>query len=425
MVSLLRRRRPMPALEDRVAVHRATDGRDILLNTPDGWEVDQPWLWWLGQADGSSGPWGNPPPGADPSSWLAGAPGVTRCTSLIADTLAGLPWFVYGPDDMQQQTPEWIADPAASRQDGRITDVGMVDDVRLSPVEFWTQYITAALWWGDAYIYAPIRDAAGAPKPPLFQLYPSDVSIRDGRYWVSDIALAPGSIIHLRGEPPYFGGHGNGVFTRHNPDLWLALTIQKYAAGEYRSGVPAGYLKSSQPHMDEDAAAKLKASWMNAHSGRRSIAVLNATTDFAAVQRSPIESALDAAQTWSLRTIALAFCVQPFFLGVPGDSATYANVESRAIELKEYTLMPWIRRLESCLDAQLPRGTTVKIKTAGLERADTLTRAQVYTMALGNGTQPGWLTQDDVRALEDLPPMAEDDPYNTGDAAPDPTATAP
>lgn len=25
-----------------IAIHTATDGRDTLINTPDGWEVDQP-----------------------------------------------------------------------------------------------------------------------------------------------------------------------------------------------------------------------------------------------------------------------------------------------------------------------------------------------------------------------------------------------
>ena len=36
----------------------------------------------------------------------------------------------------------------------------------LSAVEFWANWIVAALWFGDGYLYVPVRDEAGAPKPP-------------------------------------------------------------------------------------------------------------------------------------------------------------------------------------------------------------------------------------------------------------------
>jgi HK97 family phage portal protein len=171
----------------------------------------------------------------------------------------------------------------------------------------------------------------------------------------------------------------------------------------YSSGVPAGYLQSSQPHLEETEAQDLKRKWLEQHGGaRRSIAVLNATTAFTPIQVTPLDAALDVARQWSLRDVALAFGCPPYMLGVPGDSSTYANVESRMIELRSFTLLPWVRRIESTLDAQFPRGTTLKIKTAGLERADTKTRYDAYAVAISSG----FLTPDDVRVLEDMPPLA-------------------
>lgn len=390
-----------------VRTHRASDGRDILLNKPDGWEVDQPWLWFTGPAggDGTGGPWGNPPPGAGGPIWaLTALPGVTRCTAIIADTLAGLPWQVLRGDYEQQGTPDWITDPQALRLDGRIVSASL-DDVRLSAVEFWTQWITAALWLGDGFVYVPVRDASGQPVPPLWQLHPSMVEVRDGAYFVGGEMLPTGSVIHLRGEPPYWQGRGHGVLTRHAAELGLALELNTYNSGMYRSGVPAGFLKSSQPHMTEPEAQVLQASWMKAHGGSaRNIAVLNATTDFTPIQVSPVDAAMDTAKTWTLRDLALAFGVAPYMLGVPGDSSTYANVESRMIELRMFTHLPWVRRIESALDSEFPRGTSLKIKTAGLERADTMSRYQAYAIGITNG----WLTVDEVRALEDLPPIASD-----------------
>ena len=404
----------------RVVTLYATEGRDILHNSPDGWEVDRPAIWWLGNDNGVP-TWGNPPPGAEPSGWYSSLPAVTRCTSIICDTIAGLPWHVLkGYDTLP--SPDWISDPQARRLDGRVVADSAYDlEVRLSAVEFWTNWVTSALWLGDGYVYVPVRDSAGQPKPPLWQLHPLDVAIRDGRYFVEDVELPAGSVLHLRGQSPYRGGHGNGVITRHAEDLGLAIMTRSYTEGMYSSGVPAGYLKSSQPHLEETEARDLKAAWLAQHGGsRRSIAVLNATTDFSPIQISPIDSALDTARQWSLRDTALAFGVPPYMLGVPGDNSTYANVESRMIELRAFTLLPWVRRIESTLDAQFPRGTTLKIKTAGLERADTKTRYDAYAVGIAGG----WLTADDVRDLEDLPPLADDEvPPPPPPTPPDPTPT--
>src|SRR5262245_57510910 len=90
---------PMGSSPIGIKVHTATDGRDVLINDPDGWEVDQPWLWWLGPAggDGTGGPYGNPLTPNDPMG--AGTlPAVSRCTSIICDTIAGLPWQVFRGD---------------------------------------------------------------------------------------------------------------------------------------------------------------------------------------------------------------------------------------------------------------------------------------------------------------------------------------
>lgn len=384
----------------------ATDGRDVLENTPDGWEQDQKWLWWLGPAggDGTGGPFGNPPPGAgSPSEQaIATLPGARRATSIIVDTIAGLPWHVIRGDYEQLPSPDWITDPQALRADGRIADTPGLGALRLSAVEFWANWVTAALWHGDGYLYVPIRDATGAPKPPLWQLHPNDVTIDRGSYWVGNVELPEQSIVHLRGEPPYIGGHGTGVIDAAGLDLSLAATMRTYASSVFSTGVPAGYLKSSSPSMSQEDADTLKARWLAQHGGaKRSIAVLNATTEFHPVQLSPVDSELVGAKESSLRDLALAFGVPAYMLGIAGDASTYANVESRMIELRTFTLLPWERRIESVLDAQLPRGTSLKIRSDALLRADTKSRYEAYKLALDSG----WLTTDEVRALEDRPPL--------------------
>lgn len=382
----------------------ATDGRDTLLNSPDGWEVDTPGLWWLGPAggNGTGGPWGNPLPndGRGREGLAVTIPGVTRATSLIVDTIAGLPWQVTR-DTATITAPTWITDPQGLRVDARTMDPAALIDTRLSAVEFWADWIRAALWHGDGYVYVPVRNVDGSPRPPIWQLHPHKVTIAGGKYWVGETNIPATSLMHLRGNGPYRDGHGRGVIDDHTADLRLASSIRAYEQNVFHSGVPYGYLKVTGPNPTQKQIDDLKAKWYAQHGARRDIAILNATTDFNPISFSPIDAALDTARTWSLRDIALAFGLPPYMLGVAGDSQTYANVESRMIEFDRFTLLQWIRRIESTLDAQFPMGTELKIRTAGMMRADTLTRYQAYAVALSNGI----LTRDEVRRLEDYPPI--------------------
>ena len=116
-----------------------------------GGRSTSPWLWWT---DGD-GTFGNPPPGADGSGFLTSLPAVSRCTSIICDTIGGLPWDIFrGYEKLPD--PPWIQDPQALRPDARIVDPATLLEVRLSAVEFWTQWIIAALWFGDGYLYVPV-----------------------------------------------------------------------------------------------------------------------------------------------------------------------------------------------------------------------------------------------------------------------------
>ena len=382
----------------------ATDGRDVLFNSPDGWEVEQPWLWWSGPAgsNGSGGPWGNPIPGANGAGPYAGIPAVHRATGLIVDTIATLPWHIYRNTTERLPSPAWLDDPQALRLDGRVVDTASVNETRQSQVDVWGQWLLSALWWGDGFLYVPQRDITGAPKPPLWVLHPDDVKIDEGRYWVGDVRLDPGDIIHLRGQHPIVKGRGTGVLSRFATDLGAVNSLRAYVAQSFSAGVPAGYLKTSQPNVTQEQADNLKQRWMSQHGGRRSIAVLNATTEFHPLTWSPVDA--DAAEfaRLNLAQIALMFGLPPGMLGGPtGDSLTYSTNEMRMLELYQLTLLQWISKIEAVLNAQLPAGTKARIEFEGLLRADFKTQMESFKIAV----ELGVLTVDEVRELLNRQPL--------------------
>jgi HK97 family phage portal protein len=408
----------------------ATDGRDVIAdNTPDGWEVERPWYWWTDPPNGAGRVWGNPIPGAGDPCTFGGIPAVARCTSIIVDTLAALPWKVYSGRD-EQPTPSWVDDPQLLRMDNRVAmSPGLPEwagETRWSAMDFWSQWILSALWFGDGFLYVPQRQRDSQPSPLLFVLHPDYIHLGGGRYWLGSAGtgqelddegrpelgrpFAPGEIIHLRGvEPLQYRGadsrnaRGSGVLTRFASELGYGVDLRNYSTGVFSAGIPAGYLKSTQPHLSPEDAADLKTAWTAAHGGQRGIAVLNATTDFSPLTFTPVDAEMIGAGQDFDRHVAQAFGVPAYMLGIPGDSSTYANVESRMIELVRFTLLPWAARIEDVLSAQLPGQQSLKIKLDGLMRADTITRFQAYAAAIS----AGFMSIDEVRALEDMPPHAD------------------
>lgn len=403
-------------------LHTATDGRDILINTPDGWEVDQQYLWWDGPADGdgTGGPFGNPPPDAElgPSSWGWASPVVTRCLQLTADKVAAMPWpTVRGVETVP--APSWISDPQNLAGDGRRTEHGS-KLVRFSGVDFWSQHIRSMILLGEGITYTPrIRDENGEPTgpivAPLYNLNPSHMELTpDGRWWVPNPDNFDGEmpgweeidsreLLVTRYIVRPGKRRGLGVLQAHAADLGYAAHVRGFADNLLRRGVPNGWLKSSKPDLTQQQANELKRAWMNSHGGvKKSIAVLNATTEFHPIQLDLASMAYLDLKRLSGWELALAFGVPPGKLGISiGDSMQYSSLEMANTEYVQDSLMPLARKMEAAIDAVLPTGTSLKINFNQLLRADTTARFDAYSQAI----QAGFMTVDEVRALEDLPPL--------------------
>jgi len=401
-------------------------GGDLLLNDPDGWVIDQPGLHWLGpdrlaSLIGSSHG-GNGGAGvldvAEPGNSF---PAITRATTLICDSLASVRWQVMRGREVLP-TPRWVSDPALSRPDGRISDWQPTGRNPLGPVAYWAQAILSALWYGDAFLYVGTRSPdTGSPTPPLLTLHPLMVDIvlpgsrdqsddREPGYWLRSheddrgIRLMPEEVIHIPGMGPYWAGRGRGAITGHMKSWAESVAQRNYSTGLFTAGVPAGYLKVTAPNLTPEQAKDLKRDWEEARGevlGQRDIAVLNAVTDFVPVQMDPESAQMADARRQSTLDVANAFGVEPYMLGLPSDNATYANIESRMRHFVQFTLLPWARRIEGALDSEFPQGTGLVLDLDSMTRADTNTRIAYYE----HGLTEGWLTIDEVRAAEGLPPL--------------------
>ena len=358
---------------------------------------------------------------------------VTRATSLIVNTITAAPWrlFTGSPDPalaVIELTPaRWLIDPMLSRPDARFGSSPTAAALRAPRAAFWSQWLRSALLRGMGYLIFE-EDGQGQPIAGTMKvLNPEFItaqtepyvhrrigsSNRSGEWvdtdWDGRFQLGPRTyrLVELNNPLAQLDDYGMtpGVLEMHAREIGLAQQAATYGQGMLNSGVPAGFLKVGTQTFTKDQADKLKADWMASHGGdQRSIAVLSASVDFTPIQMSPLDLALIETRKMSLVDIANIFGVPVYMLG-GGDSGglTYSNAESRGLDFRTYTLLPWANAAEDVLSALLPQQQWVEVDFRSLLRSDTTTRYASYTAALAGG----WLTVDEVRQLEGLPALPE------------------
>jgi hypothetical protein len=410
----------------------ARTGLDFLTNSPDGFPSDYPsgWpasapLWWTG-VDSGGGAYPIGPNGPYPHGTAAAVPAVIRATALITGPITSAPFRAMA-GTQQATEPRWLTDPMLVRPDARYPGAVLPEVRQLPRALFWTEWVRAAIWWGVGGFICT-EDAQGQPVPGSMWNVPSRLlsTERDARgalCWVlgdtqggdslrfdRDGRVAIGPVVYrivtLRNphSPVDAEGNSQGVFAMSPSVYALAAQVDSYAQGTFRTGVPAGYLKVQTPGLTQTAASELKARWMAAHGGdRRSIAVLNATTEFQPLNLSPVDAALDQVKRLNLADVAFSFGLDPMTLGVGlANSATYTNLRDAWANHRDFGLAPWTAAVEDALSALMPGTQAVRVNLDGFANPTAAERFTAWQTALAAGI----VTVDEVRAAEGLPPMA-------------------
>lgn len=187
-----------------------------------------------------------------------------------------------------------------------------------------------------------------------------------------------------------------------------AQAAQSFGLGWFQDGGhPSGILTNADAKMINQKDAKtVKERFMAAVRGSREPVVLSQGWDYKPIQIPPNESQFLETMKFSDSQICRFFGIQPEMVGCAseGSAITYANVESRSLDYLSQTISPKMIEWEEWLGEDfLPGGQYVKCDTSPLLRTNLLDRWKAYHMMVGSRA----LTQDEVRALEDLPPLTD------------------
>lgn len=183
-----------------------------------------------------------------------------------------------------------------------------------------------------------------------------------------------------------------------------ALDANHYAASwTQRGGRPTGILTTDQT-LSADDAKRWKQSANETMTPAGGVAVLGSGLTYKQCYLTPAE--LQLLDVKKVNTISVAR-----IFGIParlmltsgdGDSKTYANMEQESILFVRHTLMPYMREIEQALSSLMV--DDVRFNVDGFLRPDTTTRYAAHKVAL----EAGFLTVDEVRAIEGLNPLEKE-----------------
>ena len=329
-----------------------------------------------------------------------GHPAVLGAVRLLAELTASLPLLVYertgNGKRRAEEHPVWRLLHEAPNE-------------MMTPFTLKETLVLHLLTFGNAYLLV-VRQA-GKPVA-LWPIHPTRVSLdTTGGVFTYRVSLPEGSRTYPPSDVVHVpllaqdGLRGASPIQLAREAIGAALAAEEFAANYFANGAQPSGVLTVPGSLSPEAYKRLKESWNAAHGPgkRHGTAVLEQGTKF-----EPLSSTAEAAQLvesrqFAMRLIAAALRIPPHLLD-PTARGAYANVETQSLEFLTFSLQPMLTRIEEALSRKLfapGEPYFCEFLTEGLLRVDTRTRYSAYEV----GIRAGFLTVDEVRARENLPPL--------------------
>jgi len=327
---------------------------------------------------------------------------VYACVRLISDTISTLPYdqfvrrdgqrFPYRPKDT------WVERPSTE----------------MPRTTFWKQVIVSLLLDGNAFIQV-VR--SGNEIVDLIPINPMQVRVerRNGtKVFIVNGTMVMDTAQVLHVTEMMLPGEVRGVsrIKQAKEALGLGLALEEYAAQFFGNGAFAGGVLEFPDKLTPEQRKEIRETWNAQHQGAKRahrVGMLWGGGKFNPMTVNPAESQLVDQRRFAIEEVARIFRVPPFMLGVSENAAmAFASIEQQQLFFRQHTIQPYVEMLEDHFQALLENPNTfIKFNMSSIVRADLSSRYAAYNVAL----LAGFMSVNDVRALEDQGPVDAGDQY--------------
>lgn len=345
---------------------------------------------------------------------------VYACVRILAEAVASLPLHVY----------EYQDDGGKKLVHDHPLYYLLHDEPNpeMTSFVFRETLMSHLLIWGNAYAQI-IRNGAGRVLG-LYPLLPDKMEVqRDDRgniYYVysrnsdenptfkeyGNIKLKAEDVLHIPGLG-FDGLIGYSPIAMAKNAVGMTLACEEYGASFFANGAnPGGVLE--HPGVLKDPS-KVRESWNSVYRGvsnAHKIAVLEEGMKYQQIGIPPEEAQFLETRKFQINEIARLYRIPPHMVG-DLDKSSFSNIEQQSLEFVKYTLDPWVIRWEQSLQRSLllpgEKGKYfIKLNVDGLLRGDYQSRMNGYAV----GRQNGWFSANDIREMENMNPIPDEEGGN-------------
>ncbi|MDG4826027.1 phage portal protein [Asanoa sp. WMMD1127] len=321
---------------------------------------------------------------------------VWAAQSLVADGVASLPVDTYRREKAKGRkssvdSPRWLIEPNPFD----------------TPYTFWHKVMISLLGEdGNAFILTP-RDDKGQVVS-LWVLDPTQVVVDEDsaepRYTYNGKTYGAKDILHIPAFTVPGQRRGISPIDHAKEAIGLGLAAEEFGARFFSQGTTMAGVVEHPGTPKPGEVAILGKMLRKSHAGLKNshaVGILTGGATWKSISITPEQAQFLETRRFQNIQIAQIYRVPPHMIDPSVQSSWGSGVEEQNSFFVEYTLVPWLTRLEQAFSRLLVNGQYIKFNVAAKLRAKTMERFQAYVYAVTNG----FFTLDEVRALEDMEPI--------------------
>lgn len=340
---------------------------------------------------------------------------VWACVRLLSETVSTLPLKVY------RRKPDGSRDQARNHPLHRL--LSQSPNAEMTPGRFMLFVVASIALRGNAYVEKK-RLTAGGRVVALFPLLPQNMKVErldNGQLQYTyaektgQRVIASADVMHIRG----FGL--DGVCGMHpistgREVFGSAGAAEEAAAKVFANGMQASGVLSHEGGVLKDAQREQIRASVERFAGSRNagkLMVLEAGMKYQGITMNPEAAQMLQTRAMNVELICSWFKVPPWMIGHMDKQSSWASsVEGSNLLFLTHSLRPILDNIEQeitrCLIEPTERDEIyAEFSVEALLRADSAGRSAFYNVALQNG----WMSRNEVRRLENLPPIPGGDVY--------------
>ncbi|WP_243077736.1 phage portal protein [Pantoea sp. MQR6] len=335
---------------------------------------------------------------------------VWACVRLLSESVSTLPLKIY------ERQKDGSRKPATSHPAYQV--LCRRPNMEMTPSRFMLMLVASICLRGNAFIE---KKMIGIKLVSLLPLLPQNMVVKrleSGRleYTYTENGqkrvIPEKNLMHIRG----FGLDGvcGMMPMKEGRDvIGAAMAVEESAAKIFENGLQSSGFLSAENALDAEQRERLRG-YMQAFTGSKNagkIMVLEGGLKYQNVTMNPEAAQMLESRAFSIEEICRWFRVPAFMVGHADKQSSWASsVEGMNLQFLTNTLRPLLVNIEQEISRCLLDGDEdlfAEFSVEGLLRADSAGRSAYYTTALQNG----WMSRNDVRRLENMPPIEGGDLY--------------